>query len=169
MPRCGGGRLTGIRVTRVDLDTFYARFAVRITVALNWGALQEQQPELEILRIASREALGRLGLPWYVDADQASCNFDVEGARRLTVGEAVTLLGGALSDRRNAVDKKAEELERGSTLALPAYSRGGSPILLDGCHRSLALMQAPGEIAVELCVIIGPDDPDLLADLQVSD
>jgi hypothetical protein len=119
--------------------------------------------------IESHQALGNLGLPWYVDGDGASCNFDVPGASRPTVSEAATLLDGAMKHRLDRVDEKVDELERGSTVTLPAYSRGGAPILLDGCHRSLALMRTSGKIAVELCVIAGPDDPRLLWDLLVAD
>ena len=156
-------------VSLVGPRAFYDRFASRITVALNWQRLLSQPLPIESQSIESRQALGDLGLPWYVDGDGASCNFDVPGARRLTVREAVTLLDGPLKHRLDAVEEKAKELEPGSTVALPAYSRGGEPILLDGCHRSLALMRAPGEIAVELSVIAGPDDPLLLADLLVPD
>lgn len=153
----------------MDPKAFYDQFASRITVALNWQLLLDQQLPIESRLIESRHALGNLGLPWYLDADGASCNVDVLGARRLTVSEAATLLDGTLKHQLDTVEEKVDEVEPGSTVALPAYSRGGAPILLDGCHRSLALMRATGKIAVKLCVIAGPDDTLLLADLHVPD
>ena len=153
----------------MEIAEFIDRFRPRITVGVDWARLRRLSLSVETRLISSHDELAALGLPWYVDAVGASCDYDIPGARRLRVGEAVGLIDGALSDRRAGMEEKTKELESSKGLVLPAYSRGGSPILLDGCHRSLALMKAPGNPEIELFTVTGPDDPSLLLDLTVAD
>ena len=153
----------------MEIDEFVARFTPAITVGVNWQRLLELRVPVEEAVIRSRDELGDVALPWYLNSTGNSCNYDEEDATRLYVQEAAEMLDGVLGHRLAVVEEKAADLTGSAKVAIPAYSRGGPPILLDGCHRTLALMRSSELPRVELYTVLGPDDPTIFLDLVVPD
>jgi hypothetical protein len=149
-------------------------------LVVNWHAIAAAAAE--IVRLPSNgRRLDDVFLAWYKAPDGSpvvSWNYDRQqypnaqwrypkkGDSRITVGEAARsgfCHPGMKEDRVKEWEEWAKahgskEVE----LLLPAYDVKSGYLLLDGAHRSIAILHTKSDYAVELAVIHGPIDEYVL-------
>jgi hypothetical protein len=161
--------VTALPEARVDVDDFVTLFGDGcIRARLNWSRLRSDC-WIEQSFSRSRDELGDLFTVWYAGADGAHADFRDPGARPLRLREVglteATWPAQRLS-RIAALHEQFAAADRPVQLPLPVYALGGgSSLLLDGTHRSVAAYRSGADVRLLLFAMHGPVDASMLPDL----
>jgi hypothetical protein len=135
---------------------FSRRFAGEIRVAFNWHRFAREAWSIERVQVRLPDRLAAIEAPWCVDRGGQPCG---------EIPDMVDRLGGSADFiRQRAALYRELGIMRDE---LPAYGLRCGAILLDGVHRSTAALMANVPIELDLYVVVGPLDPDCLADLRI--
>ena len=152
-------------------------------VSIDWHAILKAGYSVSRVRLsqAGPHKLGCVFLMWFTRNGAPVCHlpdrargypeahvrYPEKGDSPVTVGQA------ARTDFRHPwmwqqrIDERVQEYRLGAPvqLRLPAYKVGPGYLLLNGAHRSIAILRASVEYNIELVVINGPIDQGVLRDL----
>ena len=125
-------------------------FTEQVRVAVNWRAVQRADVEVRERVVTSRSSLGALLLPWYENGGQ----WHSERRSRVTVKKAAALRQDSQRERILTLAAEFAAGEPGAMI-LPAVKLPSGVLLLDGCHRAVALHVARVPPRVVLAVLHG--------------
>lgn len=153
----------------IDGADFRSMFEGFIGAKLDWALVQAAEPKVAVERCDSLDELAELRTVWYADPAGAFTTFDSPGARPVTAGEAANLIEHWPVKRRDAVLELASFYRRSSLpvqLILPTYRLpDGHALLMDGTHRTVAVLVAERPVVAILIELQGPPDAAVLPDL----
>jgi hypothetical protein len=149
-----------------------------VDIVINVRKLRESQPRLSLLRVTPKTTpdLRSILVPWFIRGDQPvvhrpdvvdrarfpcfHMDLPKQGDRPLTIGEAADHEHIHPWYKPDSIRPNVEPRGR-----LPAYQVGDRLLLLDGNHRCISLVRFGIDYAVDLAVISGPIDGQIMADL----
>jgi hypothetical protein len=150
-----------------DFSTMFGDGAVR--VLLDWAAIRSPAFRVRETFTRSRTVLGDLATVWYAAPDGTSAEYHTEGARQLTVRQAVAARDSWPARRAGRVAEFVDRFRvQGEPvhLVLPAVELpDGGAILLDGTHRTSAAFLTDLDVRLLLFTLSGPADASVLPDL----
>lgn len=150
-------------------DRFVEKFGTEIRVLFNWNRFQKEWWPVKAIEIADLKTLKKCFVPWYLGISGEEVNYDDPTATPIVLSNIPTLLPKLRPDHRDGIIRYLNMFRNSSTpiqFDAAAYSVSQDQyLLLDGSHRSSALMLSTSDFSMSLHVVYGPLEKDCLPDL----
>ncbi|MFB2876621.1 hypothetical protein ACE1CC_06990 [Aerosakkonemataceae cyanobacterium BLCC-F46] len=157
--------------TKIPFVIFKSFFNGSIRIKLDWESLISEQVTINMSFFEELENPSSWYLPWYLNDVDEEVSYLAPNARQLTLADIPKAINHLNSKRR---DKIQELLSRfiNSTqpvqLVIATYALpDGKHLIMDGNHRSSALILAGVKARLMVFEMFGPLDPELLPDLRL--
>lgn len=139
-------------------------------VFLNWEAVKEADWPILLQLATQPDELSSCFLPWYLSEDKSEVDFSHPAASPISLGqidEALPFLNHSRQTVIRTFEQRFQNLGTTVHLFVPTYGLGeGRSLVLDGCHRLMALLDGAIPFCVLLFNLLGPIDEQILPDLQ---
>jgi hypothetical protein len=135
-------------------------------LTINWSVLEAAGFSVSRINLSRTSALnlGGVFVAWYRRNGEPVL-WPERGVSPVTIGQAAK---PNFEHPRIFETKISEKIQAGQfNWTLPAYDVGRGYLLLDGVHRSIAALRACADYSIQLAVIHGPIDQNVLTDLIV--
>lgn len=139
---------------------FEHHFRGVVRVMFDWSEFSKSAWPIELCYFSLHEHADRIYTPWYARADGSVCEYNSPGARPQSI--AAVAKNSALLAHHGV--RKTPHPE--SVSVVPAYRLNhDSILLLDGNHRAVSSQVAVSKAGIAACIVNGPIDGQVLADL----
>lgn len=157
--------------TNIPLVIFESFFNSSIRMMIDWKRLKNEKITITLSVFDELENTSNWYLPWYFNDVEQEVNYLVPNATPLTLADIPKAINRFNSMRQNRIQTLLNEFLNTSqepaqviiaTYALP----NGKHLIMDGNHRSSALILAGVKAKLMVFEMFGPIDTELLPDLS---
>jgi hypothetical protein len=151
-------------------EVFHGKFCRDIRIGFNWRRFLLEGWSLRRVTLESPDDLSSLRLPWYRNGAGGLVDFDTADASPLVLDCVKEWLPLLPSERVFTIEKMRDEYLAGvrtTSFEFPSYALPlNRHMIMDGNHRLSALVLSKMQFKIEMWVVIGPIDPNALADTK---
>ncbi|CAD5974447.1 hypothetical protein PCC9214_04051 [Planktothrix tepida] len=159
-----------MKSTEIPFLMFQAFFHASIRIQLNWQRLKIEKITVKITVFDQLENPSAWYLPWYFNNLYEEVSYLESNANPLTLADIPKAINRLDSGRRDKIQELLNEFinttQQPVQLVIATYALpNGKHLIMDGNHRSSALILAGVKARLMVFEICGPIDKELIPDL----
>jgi len=159
-----------MKSTEIPFLIFQSFFDRSIRIQLNWEKLKNEKVTVRMSVFDQLENPSAWYLPWYFNDLKEDVGYSVANANPLTLADIPKAISHLKSNRRDKIQELLNRFinttQQPIQLVIATYALpNGKHLIMDGNHRSSALILAGVKAKLMVFEICGPIDEELIPDL----